>query len=109
MFRYFNFFKRPLGKRSSKWNDLRYSHLLKHPVCAVCGGNKKVEVHHIKPVHLFPDLELDNQNLITLCEGKKYVNCHLFFGHLGSYIRFNPDVKKDAEIFNNKLSNKYDV
>jgi hypothetical protein len=105
----FIFRKKPLGKRASGWNDLRRKHLLKHPICAVCGGVKKLEVHHILPVHLFPEKELEITNLITLCEGKKWVNCHLFFGHLGSYISYNPDVKKDADIFNNKLSSKYDL
>jgi hypothetical protein len=38
-------------------------------------------------------LELTPDNLITLCESKKYgITCHLFVGHRGNYRLFNPDV-----------------
>jgi len=96
--------KRP---RSSKWASVRKSHLEKCPTCSACGGTSKVEVHHIKPFNLFPELELDPDNLITLCESwKKGVNCHLFFGHLGDYRSFNDRVKEDATSWLEKLLNK---
>jgi hypothetical protein len=58
---------------------------------------KKLEVHHIKPFHLHPELELEPKNLITLCENKSDgVNCHLLFGHLGSFRSFNVRVISDA-------------
>jgi hypothetical protein len=90
--------KVPAGsQRSGHWPTLRKQHLEKNPKCVVCGGNKKLEVHHIKPFHLHPDLELNPDNLITLCEsGNNGVNCHLLFGHLGSFKSFNVDVKNDA-------------
>lgn len=60
--------------------------------------------HHIKPFHLFPELELDTENLIPLCESKKYgINCHLFVGHLGNFKRYNEEVVTDAIIWNAKL------
>ncbi len=62
------------------------------------GGTKKVEVHHIQPFHIRPDLELDPSNLLTLCEAKRYgVNCHLAWGHAGDYRAVNTDVERDAE------------
>ncbi len=59
--------------------------------------------HHVKPFHLFPNLELDHENLVTLCESKKYgVNCHLWFGHLGNFKLYNPDGISDAVMWRAK-------
>ncbi len=90
--------KVPLGsKRSDHWPATRSIHLRKNPNCALCGGTKKIEVHHIRPFHLDPSLELDPNNLITLCEaGDGGINCHLAFGHLGNFKQENPNVVVDA-------------
>ncbi len=64
--------------RHKSWPAVRQKHLDKQPCCAACGSCLKPEVHHIVPVHLDPDLELEPSNLITLCD--KY--CHFVFGHL---------------------------
>ena len=75
-----------------------------HPNCAVCGGNKKVEVHHKHPFHVHPELELEPSNFITLCENDKDgVNCHLLFGHLGNFKSVNLSVEADAENWKNKI------
>lgn len=93
--------------RSSKWPLTRAAHLKDHPVCEVCGGMKKIEVHHIRPFHLHPDLELDPANLITLCEDDDDgVNCHLFFGHLGNFRSFNVTVAADAAAWRRKIGNR---
>ena len=84
---------------------MRKEHLKKEPRCVVCGSKKKVEVHHIIPFNLDPSFELCSDNLITLCENKKYgVNCHLLFGHLGRYIDYNPDCLQDVEKWHNKIN-----
>ena len=94
-------------KRSSKWPAVRKAFLKNYPVCAVCGGKLKVEVHHIRPFHLHPQLELDPKNFITLCENKKDgINCHLSFGHLGSFKSYNVNVKRDAKLWNKKIKNR---
>lgn len=97
--------KAPLGKkRSSDWPKVRAEHLKKNSTCAVCDGKAKLEVHHIKPFHEHPELELDPNNLITLCESKNNgINCHLAFGHLGHYQAANPTVRRDALSWNRKL------
>lgn len=97
--------KKPSGsKRSSDWPRVRARHLLKQPICQVCGSDEKLEVHHIKPFHEHPELELNNYNLITLCESKKYgVDCHRFFGHRGNYRDINKHCRNDAEIWRAKL------
>ena len=64
--------------RSSKWPAVRKKHLEEHPVCAICGSTKRIEVHHIIPFNIDPTKELDPNNIITLCEsGKNGITCHL--------------------------------
>lgn len=90
--------KAPLKKgRSSKWPKVRAEWLKENPVCAACGGSEKLEVHHIKPFHQNPELELDPTNLITLCEAKKYgIVCHRLVAHFGNYKHINPNVREDV-------------
>ena len=93
--------------RSGHWSTVRKQHLVLHPVCELCGGSEDLEVHHVRPFHLHPDLELDPDNLITLCEAKKDgVNCHLFAGHLGNFRSFNVDVRADASEWHNKIKTR---
>ena len=80
------------GARSSKWEAVRSHHLEIEPTCAACGTNKNLVAHHILPVHLWPELELDDSNLITLCESD-----HLTFGHGGDWRAFVPSVREDAK------------
>ena len=97
--------KAPKGaKRSSKWRKVRRAHLAKHPRCAICLSKKKVEVHHIIPFSFAPDQELEPDNLVSLCENKKYgINCHLLVGHLGNYRRINLNSKLDIITWNIKI------
>jgi len=96
---------RPGERRSSQWRKIRRVHLILHPRCAVCGGRKKLEVHHKLPFNIAPDKELSPMNLITLCERKKYgINCHLLIGHLGNYRDFNASVSADAAYWRLKLN-----
>jgi 5-methylcytosine-specific restriction endonuclease McrA len=88
--------------RSNRWPALRKQHIEKQPCCMACGSCKKPEVHHIVPVHLNPDLELDPENLITLCD--KY--CHFIFGHLMDYKSWNVDVVDDSAEYLQKIQNK---
>lgn len=93
--------------RSGHWETLRKQFLVTHPNCRVCGGVKKLEVHHIKPFHLHPALELDESNLITLCENfKDGVNCHLLFGHLGNFKSVNDTVVHDAMSWSEKIKGR---
>lgn len=100
--------KHPLGvARSSQWPTVRKHFLEQHPTCAACGGTEKAEVHHRRPFHLHPELELSPDNLVTLCEsGHNGVNCHLHYGHSGSYKSFNPDVVADAAHCLDKITHR---
>jgi len=100
--------KAPLAaNRSPEWQKVRNIHLREHPCCEACGAKAKIEVHHIKPFHLHPELELDPNNLISLCEDDgNGVICHLLFGHLGNYKSFNPNVIEDSKTWRKKLDDR---
>jgi 5-methylcytosine-specific restriction protein A len=96
----FNLFKKiRYATRSPKWNSVRKKHLENNPKCAACGKDKKLEVHHIKPVHKYPDLELDPSNLMTLCADP----CHLVFGHLMDFKSWNIFVIEDTEVYSTRI------
>jgi 5-methylcytosine-specific restriction protein A len=101
----FNFFgNRYLryANRSPQWSTVRKQHLDKNNSCAACGKITKLEVHHIEPVHVNPDRELDPDNLITLCDS----SCHLTFGHLMNYKSWNKEVISDCLVYLNKVKNR---
>ena len=82
-------------KRSWKWPALYRKTLKATRCCAACGGTTKLRVHHIRPFHLFPMLELVPSNLIVLCEAKGK-QCHLRVGHGRDWDLWNPNVVGDA-------------
>ena len=96
--------------RDSRWSNVVSQHLVKFPTCACCGGTKNRQVHHIKPFHDNPELELDFNNLITLCtDGPCNLNCHFVIGHLGNTKCHNPNVRQDAAYMRQRfLSRKCD-
>jgi len=83
------------AKRSGKWPTVEKHFKETHPTCAACGSKTRLNVHHIHPFHVFPNLELDSNNLITLCMDTK--ECHLQLGHLGNFKMYNPNIKEDAK------------
>ena len=87
--------------RSSKWDKVESEYKKAHPTCAACGTRLNIQVHHVKPFHLFPELELDPENLISLC-----VVDHLTFGHLKNWSAYNPDVRKDAANYLEKVKHR---
>jgi 5-methylcytosine-specific restriction endonuclease McrA len=80
--------------RSPGWHLVRESHLKMHSICASCGCSEKLQVHHVVPVSVDPQRELDPSNLITLCMGEN--ECHLNVGHNGSWKKHNPHVREIA-------------
>ena len=89
---------KPTLARSSKWPALRRQWLKTYPTCDACGRHTKLEVHHIIPFHIKPELELDVKNLITLCENPAAC-CHFTIGHCAiSWFKYDPEIIKDAFI-----------
>lgn len=93
--------------RSPQWAKIRREHLVKQPVCQACGSKENLEVHHKMPFHKEPAKELDPNNLITLCEsGANGVNCHLAWGHLGSFRSYNVHVERDAAEWKHRVEGR---
>jgi hypothetical protein len=84
--------------RAPGWKVLAIAWLAENPRCAACGRTEDVVPHHVMPYHLYPELELDWRNLVTLCEWRT-LNCHLWLGHAGNWSDWNPYVRTDAETF----------
>ena len=80
--------------RSSGWPAFRRIYIEFN--CKCCGKKgsflNRLELHHILPFHLYPHLEREPTNVITLCR-----RCHLLLAHLDSFKSHNIDIKKDAE------------
>ena len=96
--------------RSSQWPKVRKAHLKAEPLCQWCNGNEKLEIHHCIPFHLDRGLELQDSNLITLCEVRKHLTdkqCHLEKGHLGDWKKYNPNVREECN--NKQQKNKLTV
>jgi 5-methylcytosine-specific restriction protein A len=94
------------GPRASEWVYVRNEFVRRHPRCEACGGSYNLNVHHIKPFHLYPELELDEGNLITLCREH-----HFRIGHdpdgkgpaKPNWSASNPNVRSDAESMRSKV------
>jgi len=88
---------------SPEWRRVRRDFLKLYPRCEACGGKQRLEAHHIIPVHLKPSLELDVNNLITLCELHSH---HLTFGHKMSYRSWNRTVREDAKNYRESVKTR---
>lgn len=98
-----------LGRsRSSLWPALRKRLIEEHPFCAVCGGQDFLEVHHKKPFHLWPELELDPDNCCVLCDAPG-LNCHLRVGHLRSWSSYNPLIDRLLALYAHRPTGRDDV
>jgi len=82
------------AERDSGWRAVRQAHLRREPECVACGQTTQLEVHHILPFSNEPRLELDPDNLVTLCKRD-----HLVFGHFGNWQRYNPKVREHATTY----------
>lgn len=80
--------------RSDKWPKIEKEYLAKQPKCQACNGTQRLNVHHKQPFHIHPELELDLNNLITLCMGA--TECHIRIGHGDDFKMYNPNVVTDA-------------
>ena len=93
--------ERTLGAaRSSVWPKFRAEHIKDY--CELClKKDIPLELHHILPFNLYPELELDHTNVVTGCR-----SCHLKFYHLGSFRSFNEFIKEHIKLFANLIKNR---
>lgn len=93
-------------KRSPEWGKFKREFAETHPkVCAVCGTTKKVALHHLRPFHLHPELELSENNMLWVCERQGHDH-HFFVAHLENFKSYNPNAKEDAETWRQKIQNR---
>lgn len=90
-----------LGSHAAGWPALRAVHLKREPRCCCCRTRKNLDVHHVRPVGLYPELELDAANVMTLCRP-----CHFLVAHLGDWRSWNPLVRADAAWLRNKVDRR---
>lgn len=102
------------GDRSGRWPTVRKHFMEQHPVCEACGSDQDLNVHHIKPFHEYPELELEQLNLITQCREHHFLIGHDPDGPLGprppNWKESNPNVRADAKrIARSKRDVRYPV
>lgn len=93
--------------RSPKWSSLRDRVVEAHPFCAVCGSKDFLQVHHKQPFHLWPELELEEDNLCVLCEAPG-MNCHFRIGHLRSWSSYNPLIDQLLSLYASRPTGRND-
>jgi 5-methylcytosine-specific restriction protein A len=82
------------GSRSGKWPAVRQRFIKEHPCCEACGSLQDLNVHHIFSFHDHPELELDPDNLITLC--RKH---HFLMGHSNRWATTNKNCQKEVKAY----------
>jgi len=79
-----------------KWQRFKYNYWKFYKKqCAVCGYEKKIELHHIEPRHLFPEKALEEKNMIPLCK-----DCHFHIGHWNNFKEYNKNIIKIERAIN---------
>lgn len=59
-------------RSSQQWKNKRAEILLRdNNQCKICGNKNNLQVHHIYSLDNYPEMKLENSNLITLCN-----SCH---------------------------------
>ena len=61
--------------------------------CAWCDSTAKLEVHHLWPQHVRPDLAHDTNNMIVLCR-----RCHFCIGHRCNFKRVVTNVVEMIDV-----------
>lgn len=64
------------ARQTTEYRKALAEYRVGHLTCEWCLQKEKLEIHHIQPVHVFPELAADTNNLVALCDA-----CHLVVGH----------------------------
>ena len=84
--------------RSPAWAKLSKKLISAQPYCSACGTKTNLEVHHLKPFHLFPELELVEENCIVLCRDH-----HFFLGHACNWDNYVINCKDISSVWLNTV------
>jgi 5-methylcytosine-specific restriction enzyme A len=88
----------PDVRRDPRWAKESREWLAEHAECELCGHDaiEDLEVHHERPYHLFPELEMDRQYWHALC--RRPHDCHRLWGHLSDFSLYNPILRESIVI-----------
>lgn len=75
--------------RSGKWEGVRNTYAKAHPTCVFCGGPVE-NVHHKIPFWVWPEGELVESNLCSVCRFD-----HKEWRHLGNWKSWNTELDRD--------------
>ena len=85
--------------RSSRgWRKIRAAHLAENPRCVICGADSGLAVHHCLDVSSFPQHELEQKNLITVCTLNSGCNGHFLYCHMGDWRKTNYNIMNDIGV-----------
>jgi len=70
------------ARRAYKTHKAMQAYRSGHTECAWCGRSKRLDVHHVIPVSVAPEMAASETNMIMLCRKPQ---CHLIAGHSDSY------------------------
>ena len=65
--------KKQKSQRNKAWAELSRKLRTETPYCQKCGSVSHLQVHHLLPRKLYPELLLEEWNLVVLCP-----RCHTF-------------------------------
>ena len=94
--------ERTLGaERSPKWKQFcKDMEKMWGNRCLVT-DSEIIQWHHVLPFHLFPESELDPQNVRPLRP-----DVHFLLAHLGKWASYNENILRDIEIWKAKIANR---
>jgi len=74
------------------WKSYKRTYIQRHHpiVCAACGRYDRLDLHHVKPVAEFPELQFEDSNIVPLCRLH-----HFIIGHLSNWAIYNPNFWDD--------------
>ena len=90
------------SKRNSGWHKASEAYIREVGQCEFCGAKLgeegvELEVHHVEPFHVRPDLEMEKSNWAVLC--RKPHDCHRLVGHFRNFSLWNPLLRPFLEIW----------
>lgn len=65
--------KKAKAQRNKAWAELSLKLRKETPFCQKCGRKEHLQVHHLLPKKLYPQLLLEERQLVVLCP-----RCHTF-------------------------------
>jgi 5-methylcytosine-specific restriction endonuclease McrA len=88
-----------IARHNIEYLKLKEKILASNTQCCYCGSSLNLQVHHILPLHTYPTLIADENNLIVLCSGSdRFSGCHKKYGHLNDFSKHNPNIKNICKI-----------